>query len=345
MATQTSFSLRGETVDISSYIVDSQDWFETTFNNLVQNIDARIVNAFSGINVNFEVGSFYVNSNSWNYTLRACSPSVKMLGSNIRCTISCSIKRTGRSIAIYSIKLGGRKQSIPQSVLKAVKGTRDVGRSHLFFYDNANDILHDIDLIVKQKMHLISRNNTATNNQIAAEANDKLTVELAAISVPAMIDEVLQLEGLTNDIPKRYRDVNSWRPTLTEPIAYKTEITSEHAVITFCHDTSYLNYQIKLTPKGDDVEYRLVTTERIACEHSLTAASRDEATEADRNYESTSDEIDCIISRSFNAYQSHLTEAQAKQLLQRLLRAEKLATTFLSELDAIALYSFDKDGD
>lgn len=343
MATQTSFSLRGETVNTSKCSVDFQDWFETTFTNLIQNIDSRIVSAFNGINVKFELGSFYISGDELYYTLHVNSPYVKSSGTRIRCTINCVIKRAGRSKANYMIELGGRRQPIPKSVVSAAKGTRELPGSHRFFYNNADDILHDIDVIVKQKMHLISRNNTSTNNQLAREANDKLNVELAAISVPAMIDEVLQLEGLTNDIPKRYRDGYSWHPTLTEPIAYKTEITSEHAVITFCHDTGYLNYAIKLTPKGEECVYKIIADERIACEHSLTAASTDDVTEADKKYEETSGEIDCIVSRSYNTYQSHLTEDQAKQLLQRLLRAEKLATTFLSELDTIAPYSFKND--
>lgn len=343
MATQTSFSLRGETVNTASCKIDVQHWFETTFTNLVQNIDARIVSAFNGINVKFDLGSFYLSGDEVYYTLHANSPTVKTYSNRIRCTISCVIRRFGRSRAIYTIELGGRKQPIPKTVVKAAKGTRDVAGSHRFYYDNADDILHDIDIFVKQKMHLISRNNTSTNNQIAREANDKLNVELAAISVPAMIDEVLQLEGLTNDIPKRYRDGYSWRPTLTEPTAYKTEITSDHALITFCHDTGYLNFQIKLTPKGDECEYRLFADERIACEHSLTAATIDDVTEDDKKYESLSSEIDCIVARSFDTYQSHLTETQAKLLLQRLLRAEKLATTFLTELDTIAPYSFKNE--
>lgn len=344
MATQTSFSLRGETIDTSRYKVDYQNWFETTFTNLVQNIDARIVSAFNGINVTFDIGAFYISGDDLYYTLHASSPTVKTHSNRIRCTISCVIRRNTRSRVVYTIELGGRKQAIPKSVMKAAKGTREAG-THRFFYDNANDILHDIDVIVKQKMHLISRNNTSTNNQIAREANDKLNVELAAISVPAMIDEVLQLEGLTNDIPKRYRDGYSWRPSLTEPIAYKTEITSEHAVITFCHDTGYLNYAIKLTPHEDECHYKIIADERIACEHSLTAATTDDVTEEDKKYEEISGEIDCIVGRSYNTYQSHLTEDQAKQLLQRLLHAEKLATTFLSELDTIAPYSFKKEDD
>jgi len=345
MATQTRFTLRNSTIDSAKYSTTHQDWVETTFNNIILSCDSHFASALSGMTMNFDLCSFELYYNRIEYMIEAVTPHTKTLDSRVRCYISVVVCKDQRSVASYYIDIGGRRQQIPHSVLRATRGVHDPRNKHRFYYTDAADIIYDIDLVVKQKMRLITRNNKANINQMAKEADAKLTMELAAISVQAIISEVLDLEQLTNDTEKKYHNGSSWRRGC-QCGTYITKTNTDDAVVKFTPDGSYLTYAVKMTPKSDgSCTYRISTDSRCAWENTeeqhLDSDGVWKNTPEDSAYDKRASEVYDIVSRTFDSYQD-LSEEHLKQMLQRVLHAEKLAVNFIDELCAIAPYSYEK---
>lgn len=346
MATQTKFTLRNITVDVSNYAPDYQDWVESAYNTLF-NIDAHFTTALAGINVNFTVNYFNADNDGIEYSVEACTPNTGhgCYNNHVCCKLDVRIFRSElcHSYANYIIDIGHRRQQIPKSVLGSVKGIRASIMKYRLFYRNVADIASDVDIVIGQKMHLIRRNNDATVKQLAREAEQKLDIELNSLAIPAIIEEALAKVNMTNDQEKLFKDGYSWDPNCRYFYGrYFTTCGSDYAKVIFCPDDCNIELNVTMRPnRADNKNYRLSISGRHGSVINAVNNVPGRDDELNTTASKASANLANAVSRVFDTY-CDMTEEELKCMIARVLKASTVYKNLFAELDELAPYSYDR---